>query len=62
MSGGQNKITTVVIAHRLSTVQKADKIIVFNKGQIVETGTHESLLKLGGVYAKLVSKQEEAEI
>ena len=46
--------TTLVIAHRLSTVQKADRIYVLDKGQIVETGTHESLSKKhGGVYAKL---------
>ena len=46
--------TTLVIAHRLSTVQKADRIYVLNKGKIVETGTHESLSKKrGGVYAKL---------
>jgi ABC-type multidrug transport system fused ATPase/permease subunit len=51
--------TTIVIAHRLSTVQKANKIYVLDKGKIVETGTHESLSnKRGGIYAKLKTLQE----
>jgi subfamily B ATP-binding cassette protein MsbA len=45
--------TTVVIAHRLSTVQNADQIIVLENGQVAETGTHETLLKKGGVYAQM---------
>jgi ATP-binding cassette subfamily B protein len=49
--------TSIVIAHRLSTIQKADKIIVMNKGEIVETGTHDSLLELGGFYAQLHQMQ-----
>lgn len=49
--------TSIVIAHRLSTVQNADEIIVMNKGRIVEHGTHENLLKLEGTYAKLVNLQ-----
>ena len=49
-----NGRTTIVIAHRLSTVQKADKIYVLESGEIVESGTHKSLSrKKGGVYAKL---------
>ena len=49
--------TSIVIAHRLSTIQKADKIIVLHKGEIVETGTHDSLLELGGYYTQLHQMQ-----
>jgi ATP-binding cassette subfamily B protein len=49
--------TSIMIAHRLSTIQKADKIIVLNKGEIVETGTHEYLLDLGGYYTQLHQMQ-----
>ncbi|MDG1276869.1 MAG: ABC transporter ATP-binding protein [Algoriphagus sp.] len=49
--------TSIVIAHRLSTIQKADKIIVLNKGEIVETGTHDYLLDLGGYYTQLHQMQ-----
>ncbi|MCR9017321.1 ABC transporter ATP-binding protein [Aquiflexum gelatinilyticum] len=49
--------TSIVIAHRLSTIQKADKIMVLNQGEIKETGTHESLLELGGYYSKLHQMQ-----
>ncbi|MEB2778260.1 ABC transporter ATP-binding protein [Algoriphagus sp. D3-2-R+10] len=49
--------TSIVIAHRLSTIQKAHKIIVLNKGEIVETGTHDSLLELGGYYTQLHQMQ-----
>ncbi len=49
--------TSIVITHRLSTIQKADKIIVMNKGEIVETGTHDSLLELGGFYSQLHQMQ-----
>jgi subfamily B ATP-binding cassette protein MsbA len=45
--------TTIVIAHRLSTVEKADRIVVLSQGRIVETGTHAALLAAGGMYAGL---------
>jgi ATP-binding cassette subfamily B protein len=49
--------TSIVIAHRLSTIQKADQILVLNKGEIVETGTHQSLLEKGGYYTQLHQMQ-----
>lgn len=49
--------TTVVIAHRLSTVQRADRIGVVVRGKLVEVGTHEELMLKGGVYAALVAQQ-----
>ncbi|MEH2313070.1 MAG: ABC transporter ATP-binding protein [Nostoc sp.] len=49
--------TTLVIAHRLSTVQKADQIAVLDQGQVVEVGTHEKLLQKGGYYSRLYSMQ-----
>ncbi|MEG6572887.1 ABC transporter ATP-binding protein [[Clostridium] cellulosi] len=51
--------TTLVIAHRLSTVRSADEIIVINDGSIVERGTHAELLKLNGIYAKYYNMQFE---
>jgi ATP-binding cassette, subfamily B, bacterial MsbA len=52
----QNK-TSIVIAHRLSTVRKADKIVVMEKGRIVETGTHKELLEKSGKYKRLYELQ-----
>lgn len=49
--------TTLVIAHRLSTVQKADRIVVLERGRIVAMGTHEQLLREGGLYAELARLQ-----
>jgi ATP-binding cassette subfamily B protein len=51
--------TSIIIAHRLSTIRKADTIIVLDKGEIKEMGNHESLLRLGGFYAKLHEMQFE---
>ena len=53
--------TTLVIAHRLSTVVNADEIIVLDKGVIVERGNHEELLAHGGVYAGMWNRQREAD-
>ncbi|MCC2686195.1 MAG: transporter ATP-binding protein, partial [Paenibacillaceae bacterium] len=49
--------TTVVIAHRLSTVMSADKILVMRQGRVIEQGTHEELLRRGGMYAELYHTQ-----
>ncbi len=52
--------TSIVIAHRLSTVRRADVIFVVNDGRIVERGSHEELLKLGGLYAELYHIHQDA--
>ena len=63
LQNGDFNITTIVIAHRLSTVRNSDKIVVLKEGEIVEEGDHKSLLKEhpDGVYSTLVAKQEELE-
>ena len=52
--------TTFIIAHRLSTITHADQIVVLEDGQIVETGSHESLMELDGLYAEMVKRQHDA--
>ena len=52
----QNR-TTLVIAHRLSTVMHADAILVLDRGRIVEQGQHEQLLRSGGIYQRLYDMQ-----
>ena len=51
--------TVIAIAHRLSTLREMDRIIVLEKGKIVEEGTHNSLLRKKGVYAKLYKMQAD---
>ena len=54
--------TTFVIAHRLSTIRSADQILVLEEGRIVERGTHEQLLRTGGLYRRLYEKQAGVEL
>lgn len=53
--------TTIIVAHRLSTIQSCDKILVMHKGEIAEEGNHQELLSKGGLYYKLYKLQYERE-
>ena len=59
----RRKRTTVTIAHRLTTIRNADKIVVLKKGAVVETGCHDALRERGGLYAELLActSRERAE-
>ena len=52
--------TTLVVAHRLATVRRANRIVVIEAGQVVAIGTHEALVREGGLYARLASLQFSA--
>ncbi len=58
----QGTCTTIIIAHRLSTVRDADKIVVLDQGKIVEIGSHDELLRHEGIYWRLHSLQETGEL
>jgi ABC-type hemin transport system ATPase subunit len=54
---GRLKSTRVVIAHRLSTIRQCDRIIVLEKGRIVEDGAYDDLIAKGGIFAELIARQ-----
>jgi ABC-type multidrug transport system fused ATPase/permease subunit len=54
--------TAIIATHRLSTIQKADQILVLSGGQIVERGNHANLMKLGGLYERMVTSQSSGEV
>ena len=54
----QGELTLVIVAHRLSTIRKADLILVINEGSIVESGNYDDLQSLGGIFTKMVKSQE----
>jgi ATP-binding cassette subfamily B protein len=51
--------TAIIVSHRFSTVRKADRILVFEHGKVIEDGTHKELMKLNGQYADMFNKQAE---
>ncbi|MGH9560790.1 MAG: ABC transporter ATP-binding protein, partial [Terracidiphilus sp.] len=57
LRGVMSQRTTILISHRISTVRMAEQIIVMREGRIIEHGTHDELLALGGYYADLYQKQ-----
>lgn len=59
---GKMKCTRIVIAHRLSTIKQCDRILVLDNGKIAEDGTYEELSRKGGIFAKLVERQQVPEV
>jgi len=57
LDAARSNRTTLVVAHRLATVQSADRIVVMEAGTVVESGTHSELMSLDGIYAKLAAMQ-----
>lgn len=60
LNDASNGRSTLIIAHRLSTVRHADKIVVLHQGKVVEVGKHDELVKKDGRYAQLVKNQQFA--
>ena len=57
---GNDARSTLVVSHRISTIKDADLILVIEEGQIVERGTHQELIRTGGLYAEMDKKQESS--
>jgi ATP-binding cassette subfamily B protein len=58
LHGVMRERTSILVSHRVSTVRDADQILVFDDGRVVERGTHDELLRLGGLYAALARHQQ----
>ena len=58
LRGVMGERTSILVSHRVSTVRGADQILVFDDGRVVERGTHDELLRLGGLYAALARHQQ----